>query len=312
MKRWQTAAIAAALLVVVLLAGIHAFTGLLTAAPRVELAALSDMHPAVRCRINFELIEDRIVEQVRTSGQSDAPEFLVRAMLPRGATLWMAPNFDRGMVEVETLLHERRGGRLMARIINRQGAYAEIEPVAFDADGVQAPRRGAITLDGWFPLEKNAGDALYDRFMADPAPDLPGMDGSHLLELRADNRNGAAYVVFASLLQAFEIKLGEREEKISLTSFRFVEQVVITADVVLGDSIGIVCEMNIEPGQKNKLAVTNLKAGLDELFERMGDQLQRDHGLTLTGQSEWRGDTMVFTYRLDDVPALLQALGPLN
>lgn len=308
MKRWQSLSIGAGFAALIGLAAFEWFTGLLRTAPQLDLAALADIHPAVRIQINTAPIESDLVEHVRTRGGSFAPEFAIRSILPHGLTVWLAPNYTRNMIELRTLVHERRGGPLVARVLNARGAHAAIEAFAFDVNGFQAPRRGAVTLNGWFPLEQSAGTDLAEEFAANPAPPLPPMDGSHVFELHADNRNGAAYLIFASILHAFDIELSETEEKISLTSFKFVDAIALTVDLVFGDSIGIVCEMDIEPGQKDKLAVANLKAGLDELFERLGGDWNRKYGLTLTGQSEWHGDTLVFTYRVDDVPALLKAL----
>lgn len=293
---------------ILLVAAVEWFTGLVTAAPQVDFKTIADIHPAVRVQINTRPIEDQLVDRIHASGRTAAPKFLLPSVLPHGFALWLAPNYERGMIELRGLIQEKRGGPLIARVLNTERSYTGIEQFAFDVDGVRAPRRGALTLAGWFPMERNAGEQIAQEFDSDPAPPLQNMDGGHLVEVHAENRNGAAYLVFASLLYAFDIDLDETEEKISLTSFRFVDQIVLTADVVLGDSIGIVCEMDIEPGQKNKLAVTNLKAGLEALLERLGEEWNRRHGLTVTGQSEWRGDTLVFTYRLDDVPALLKAI----
>lgn len=307
MKRRYAILLGAAAIVVVVLGAFEWFTGLLITAPRLDFASLADIHPAVRLQINTAPIEEEIVDHIRTY-ETVAPEFVVRSMLPHGFSVWMAPNYHRHMVEIRTLIQERRGGPLIARVLNGEGSYAVVEEFAFDVNGVQAPKRGAVTLDGWFPMEKNAADQLFKEFSANRTPATRDMDGTHLLEARADNSNGAAYLVFAALLHAFNIDLSEQEEKISLTSFKFVDEVAITANVISGNSLGIVCEMEIERGQKDKLAIANLKGGLDKFFTRFGRDLNADHGLTFTGQSEWHGDTLVFTYRLDDVPTLLKAL----
>lgn len=308
MKRGRVILGLAAVAGVIALIVLNALTGLVTAAPPLDFEALAGLHPGVRVQINTALIERQILEEVRDSGQVPVPRFLVRAMLPHGFSAWFAPDFDRNSIEMRALLQEKRGGPLIARLLNRRGVLAEIEQFAFDVEGFRAPQRGAVTVDGWYPLEKNAGDELFSEFTETPALELRPMDGDHLIELRAENRNGGAYLVFASLLYAFEIDLDEQEEQLSLTSFQFVEQIALTADVVLGDSVGFVCEMDIEPGQRNKIAIVNLKAGLQELLERVGGDLKKNHGLVLSGQSEWRGDTLVFTYRLDDVPGLLKML----
>lgn len=312
MKRWP---IALMTMVAVCVAGGIAFnglTGLLTSAPQVDFESLADIHPGLRVQINTAPIRDELLAQARSSGKVQVPDWLLNALLPHGVSVWFAPNFDRNTIEIRTLVQERRGGPLIARILNREGVLADVEQFAFDVEGFQTPRRGAVTVNGWFPLEKSSGDQLFKEFEKNPVPVLQAMDGDHLLELRANNSNSAAYLVFASLLFAFDIDLDAQEEQISLTSFQYVEQISLTADVVLGDSVGFVCEMDIEPGQKNKIAIVNLKAGLEELLERVGKDIKKKHGLELTGQTEWHGDTLVFTYRLDDVPGLLKMLDSAN
>ena len=92
-------------------------TGVFIAAPQQDFGDLAGIHPAIRLQINTAPIEREILNELENSG-AFAPEFLVRAALPHGLSLWMAPDYERLMVEVRVLLQERRAGPLIARAID--------------------------------------------------------------------------------------------------------------------------------------------------------------------------------------------------
>jgi hypothetical protein len=113
-----------------------------------------------------------------------------------------------------------------------------------------------------------------------------------------DNRRGHAFLVVASMLEAFDIHLDAEKTDISLSSLQFVREARLTADLTRSDSLRIRFVLEILPDDIEKLGVVNLKVGIDELFEEIGTRWRRDHGLRLEGESAWDGTRIVYEYRL--------------
>lgn len=118
------------------------------------------------------------------------------------------------------------------------------------------------------------------------------------MEAVFDNRDGGAYLAVASLLHAYGFNLDEEEEDIGLTSLQFVRSARLEIDLISDETVAIRFSLDVVPGTRDRMAVVNMKVGLEKVFGKMGERARDRHGLTLSGDSAWKGDTLEFDYRL--------------
>jgi hypothetical protein len=177
-------------------------------------------------------------------------------------------------------------------------------------EGMELPERGHLSVEASFPMEPSAQDAvLNDGWWTHgrmPAPFHPV--GGHLLEIVGDNRRGGAYLAAASLMHAFGYDLNAQMKDVSITSFIFVDRVDFYVDVAEDGRLLLYLSFDIQEGKENRIAVVNLRAGLNEAFDMWRKALAEEHDLTLEGGDRWEGAKLVFEFSSPEANSALRAL----
>jgi len=130
----------------------------------------------------------------------------------------------------------------------------------------------------------------------------------HFIEGLFDNRIGSGYLAMASLLKAFGIELDENKQNISLSSFQFVLSTRLAIDVLNDNSVKFRMVIEVLPEAKQRLAVINLKVGLDDVFETYRHTLKSDYGITMTGGSEQTNHVIEYKYRIENAVKLVEII----
>jgi len=165
-----------------------------------------------------------------------------------------------------------------------------------------------LTLNGRLPMEVQAQEAVWYEWDRTIIPTPLELEGGHFIEFAADNREGGFYLVLASLLDAYDIRLDEQEQDISLTTFYFVVSARIVADITTDERLKIQMAIEFQKGTENRVGVINLKVAIDDFIEAWRNELFDMHGLVLDGTSEWEENVLHYRYTLDDALEFMELL----
>ncbi|MCH7959728.1 MAG: hypothetical protein IID08_06340 [Candidatus Hydrogenedentes bacterium] len=289
--------------VFVVLAGVGLFVldlrySVIRETPPVDHESFTDLHPSVRVFVNPSRAGDRLGAVLEQRLGRPVPGWVVDAILPHALSLIVFANHDSGRIEMSGMLNTRRLDPLIREMIDVFDIAARYPEIAWSEQGVIRAERGVLLHDASVVMEAEAKEAAWYvwKHGFEPRP-LP-LEGNHLIEVVFDNRDGGAYLAVASLLNAYGFNLDEEEEDIGLTSLQFVRSARLEIDFVADDAVAIRFSLDVVPGTRNRMAVVNMKVGLDRVFTEAGERAQERHDLTLSGDSEWKGDTLEFDYRL--------------
>jgi hypothetical protein len=236
-------------------------------------------------------------DEIRDASGWPVPDWAVRRMLPHEGGVAALLNFDLQRVDLRVYVNPKTlapVGRRLGETLRFSDAFPRIRW----KKGSEEPARGLLMKEGVVAFAPEAEEAFWYTWSQSIKQSPPEFEGGHLLEAVFDNRQGHAFLIVASLLDAYEIELGAEETDISLSSLQFVREARLTADLAPPDSIRFRFVLDILPEHIEKLGVVNLKVGLDDVIKEHSDRWQREHGLKLEGQSAWDGTTIVYDYRL--------------
>lgn len=273
----------------------------LRAAPRIEHTDILNLHPSIRVIVDPEKVSNIVKTMVEERVGREIPDWLLTRILPYELSTIFHSDLDKGIVKVRILINERRFGPAIAEQFNAFDIPGRFPELKWDAKGMFPYRRGALTMNASLPMEEVAReDAWYTWNQTSVRQPLP-LDGTHLFEVLGDNREGGAYLVAASLMEAYDYELDESEQDVSFTSFQFVTRMHLTGDVVGSDALKIRLTMEVIDEFKDRVAVINLKVFLDRGLESMTENFAKYHGISFTGESRKDENIIVFDYRLEEL-----------
>ena len=278
------------------------------AGPVVDHLTLTDLKPSLRAVIDPGPMSDVLREQINAVLPREAPGWLVDALLPHGASLIMGLAEDGEEVGVHFLLNARRLDSLIAENFNLAEVPGRFPEIQWSSEGMKAESRGALTLTGSFAVDASAQEEAFYRWRRTLVETPVALEGGHLLEAVADNREGGAYVVVASLMKLYDYDLEAEAEDVSLASFQFVTQARLTVDRVGDDALHMRLAMPVIEEFKDRVAVLNLRAFLDDVLQQGTEDFERYHGMRFVGESRWEGSTMVFEYELGEMRKLIELI----
>ena len=270
----------------------------LRATPRVDHESYTDLHPSVRVFVNPSRARDRLGPLLEQRFGRPVPEWIVDAVLPHTLSLIVFANHDSGRIEMSGMLNTRRLDPVIGTMLEVYDVAAHYPEIVWSDKGVVRTERGVLLYDASVVMEAEAKEAAWYVWKHGIQPRPLPLEGNHLVEIVFDNRDGGAYLAVASLLHAYGFNLDEEEEDIGLTSLQFVRNARVTVDLVSDDTVAIRFTLDVVPGTRHRIAVINMKVGLGKVFDRAVERAWDRHGLTLSGDSEWKGDTLEFDYRL--------------
>lgn len=277
-------------------------------APRTQHEDILNLDPSIRLLIDPEKLVTVARGIVEEQLQREVPDWLLSRIVPYQISTIMNANHDDGTIRVRLFINERRLGPLIAKQFNATSILEGFPEFEWDPEGLVPYQRGALTLKGTVPMDMQAQeDAWYTWTQGTSLQPLPP-DGTHLFEVLGDNREGAAYVVAASLMKAYDYNLDEREQDVSFTSFQFVRSMHLTGDVVGTNALKMRLSMDVINEFKDRIAVVNLVAFLTRLLTTLGDNFEEYHDIEFSGDRHWEDNVVIFEYTLND---LSQTLGLL-
>ncbi len=270
--------------------------GILRTGPRVSRTPAT-AGAGVIAVVDPEKLASLAGDEIRGAAGWPVPEWLVRRMLPHEGGVAAVVNFDQQRADLRVYVNPKALAPLGKRLGNTL-RFSDAFPRIRWKKGAEQPARGLLVKEGVVAFAPDAEEAFWYTWNQTIQPAPPALEGGHLLEAVFDNRQGHAFLIVASILEAYDIDLGAQEADISLSSLQFVREARLIADLAPSDSIRIRFVLDILPEHIEKLGVVNLKVGLDDVFKEYAERWRRDHGLKLEGQSAWDGTTIVYDYRL--------------
>ena len=273
--------------------------GAVTAAPAISLSPVPGSDRVIYAAIDPGRAAGAIQAVVESWAGRGVPAWMIGMALPHALYGGLGTDYDSGQIALRFLLNERRLGPLLASnlvVLDIPGRFPEI---SWGPAGVVLERRGAISLDGDIPMEPEAREAVWYSWNQSFERTPLELDGGHAFEILADNRSGGAYLAVASLLEAFDYELNEDEQKISLSSLKFVVQARASVDLLDDGAAMIVLSLEIAPEAVERVGIVNLKVGIDEGFDTWTANLDEQHGIDLTGASAWKDNVIEWRYTLD-------------
>lgn len=130
----------------------------------------------------------------------EAPGWLVDYMLPYEITAQSVPDLTGNTVPVNLFFNTRRFGPMYKKFIPRIIEENPRGAVEWDVASIATPGRGVVTMRGTLPLDPPTKNAIAERWGETTIPTPLPMEGTHLAELRADNRGGALYAFISAIL----------------------------------------------------------------------------------------------------------------
>lgn len=289
----------------------------LWAAPRVPHEQVFTMHPSIRATADPVKLRSLVLATVEDQFPSSPPAWLIDLVLPYAVFVAFAADHQGMKTPVQLFVNDRRLGPVIAEQFNLAGVTERFPRIQWSHEGMVRARAGVLTLEGAVPMDAKAqADALLEWNPGLKRSPLEFL-GGHLFEAVADNRDGGAFVVMASLMKAYDFDLDREVEDVSLTTFLFVISARLTIDLRADDAFVMHLEIEVVPEAKDRIAVINLKAALDRGLESLTERLREDHDIVMTGASGWDANVMKFDYVLPRaskvfVPALKGELFPLR
>ncbi len=289
---------AATLLTAVLLAACYAEWryGFLRTGPRVSRAPVTN-GSGITAIVDPAKLADLSAAEIRSAAGWPVPYWAVRRMLPHEGGVAAMLNFDQQRAELRVYINPN-ALTPVARRLGDTLRFSDAFPKIRWKKGAAEPARGLFMKEGVIPFAQEAEEAFFYTWNQSMPLAPVEFEGGHLLEVVFDNRQGLAFLAVASLLEAYNIQLGQNETDISLSSLQFVREARLTADLSSSDTLHLRFVLDILPEEVDKLGVINLKVGLDDVFKEYAERWERQHGLKLEGDSSWDGPRIIYEYRL--------------
>jgi len=287
-------------------------------APLVSHELLARENTRLRLAVKLDPLSDLLVGALPE--ESALPAWLpfdldtmLPQVLPHELALLGGADYRTGGYELTVFVNERRGGPLLAQIVNESGVLDNLEQVTWDTRGMAFQARGTLTLDGVLPIPEDA-ETLILRHWTHDVPEAPlVLQGGHFLEAALDNRNGDVIALWATFAGLQEQDLPELLETDVNMKMLFDTLVQITsmhlwADLATHDELLIDLRVGAHPSMGPNLQLILGAFVLPEARHRLKTQ----YDVTLEGEANWDADEEVLKgqFRLRGFrPHVLDALG---
>lgn len=272
----------------------------LSPGPEISHESVTSLHPAIHGVLDPAPLAEIARQRASKEYGRDIPPWLVSFAMPRSVSFIAAADHDSGTIPLETLINEKRFGPVFVNFYREFTKDLKESPLGWSSDSLVLERRGLLRLTGGVDMEPQSREAAWYEWTHSADRTALPLEGGHLLEVVADNREGDAYVAASSLMDALDFKLEERASDISFTSFQFVTSMRLTADLDGAGDLNLRLTMEVIPETKDRIAVINLKVALEKSFTSISETWKKDHDLTFEGASEWQDNVVVYNYVLKD------------
>lgn len=277
-------------------------------APVVDHLSLVSERPAFRLVVDPAPLAPHIQTFLQEHLQREVPFWAIDQILPYGLSAVLYNDFDGNEVVLDVLLNERRLGPFLAESINASGILETFDALGLPKEGARWEGPGKLRARGAAPMDQETHEKVWYTWGGGGIGTALEIEGDHLIEVVGDNRDGDAYLAAASLMKAYDFELDEETQKISFPSFQFVTNLRLTADRTDADEVALRLAMEVIPEMRDRVAVVNLKVGVDELVEQLAEHLAQEHGLSMVGGSRWEENAMVWEYTIDDFSKFIELL----
>ncbi len=305
---------------VMLLFGAFLFVGLiivewqlefLRSAPRIDrntLAAKPNLQVLIQPQKAPRFIH-AVAEQ--QTGRS-IPAWLVNRALPYEIGVRFYEGKDSSDIQVQTYTSTPHFTKVAYGLLKNIELGTIATHVQWDPSTVQYPESGLLVAEGSVPADTKTSEAVFYQWGESRSITSMPLSGNHFGELIFDNRSGKVYLTMASFMAAHGLDFGDQHTKI-LASFQFVIDIRANVNVTENDELKIYIGITIQSENKNKLGVGTLRGGIQEVFVELGKKLEANHGIKLSGDSEWNDNIIEFRYTIEEATqvATLLASGQL-
>lgn len=290
--------------------------GAVFAAARANHLQLTERKAIVRLVVDPSKASAQLQSVINDLAPRNVPGWLIESFLPYEFSVIIDADSDDEKIYIDTLLAERRLGPLMVAQLNMAKVTDRFPEIAWAEAGFVLRERGQLALLGEVPMDPAAKEEAWMRWGSALVQSPPKLEGGHFIEAVADNREGKAWLIMASLMKAYDYNLDEHAKEVadgvSLASFMFLTEIRMVVDLVGADSARLRLTMDVIPEHRHKLAVINVKAFLDDVFENLSTNFEQYHQIPFEGESRWEEARLIFEYELGGVRETLELIANGN
>ena len=276
-------------------------------APSVDRETLME-RPAIQMVVVPEHAPGFLHRVAEKRAERSIPRWLFDRFMAREMGLLLSEDGGDERILVHTYASLPHAASFVAKQASRREVQDRVSEITWTESGVHSPHNGLVVLNGSVAAEREALDAVFFQWGERRSPSPLAVTGDHFFEMVFDNRSGQAYLAMASLMSAFDFELDPNDTDITLSSFQFVITARIFVDVIEEDVFEVAMDFEMEPSARDRLGVINLRGGIDEAFSELGKRMERDHGVTISGESDWNENVIEFRYRIDSASGFLDGV----
>ncbi len=272
----------------------------LRSGPLVSHETLVRPNTSVRVVIQPALAEDLIEKQL---GAQSPPKWILTRVLPYEVALLLTPDLDSGRLYVDLFCNEQRLGPVIADTSATLGVDKTYPFITWSGDRLTSRSRGFLVMDGYTDIERPVLEVVHNRWGITSQLSHPRIEGSHLLEIVADNRDGSVFALLASLatkgLLALPVSLEDLADSLAV-----VAEARLTADLQSDNTVAIHLIVNCVPqAEPGEITATSFLIG--GLVGEVAMGLKDSYGVDLVGSKKTAGTTITADYTLFPLSPLL-------
>lgn len=272
----------------------------LLSAPEVSHESL--VRPDTSVRIVARPEEARELIASVLGGQAP-PEWVLSRVLPHEVAILLTPHLDTGRLEVDLFCNPQRLGPVISKQSVSLGLDQAYPFITWNSDRLANRERGVLVQDGYLDMEQNVRDAVQRHWGTMSQLSRPRVEGSHVVEAVADNRDGTLFALLMTLNAKGLLELPIAEEDLA-KGLMPIANVRVMADPQSRETIGlrlvVDCVPQAEPGQ---ITATSFLIG--GLLGQASVVLKDAYNVDFTGTKKAEGQTIVADYTLSPIQRLL-------
>jgi hypothetical protein len=282
-----------------ILAVIESRYQILFASPEVSYETVVQPTTSIRLVVRPPLAKDLILKRFA----KQAPPWLIERALPYEAAFLLSPDLEAGRIAVTLFVNDKRLGPVMATAPAQINLARLAPPVTWTGTVMERPRRGVLRLDGYAALPSLVLQTVQANWGVVAPLTHPGVEGGHLLEVAADNRDGSLFDLIATLDANHSPALGLPIADLARALLP-IAVVRVRGDLAEQDSLSFDFEATCRPqAEDSEASAVDFQFGL--LLGAVAKELNDRYQVEFKGIKKREGLTISGNYTLAPLQRLL-------
>ncbi|MCC6486454.1 MAG: hypothetical protein IT364_03065 [Candidatus Hydrogenedentes bacterium] len=237
-------------------------------------------------------------------GVQAPPDWVLSRVLPHEIAILLTPHLDTGRLELDLFCNPQRLGPVISEQSAALGMDQAYPFITWNSNRLASRERGVLVQDGYLDMDQNVRDAVQRHWGTLSQLSRPRVEGSHIVEAVADNRDGTLFALLMTLNAKGIIELPIAEEDLA-KGLMPIATVRLMADLQSTDTAAlrlvVDCVPQAEPGQ---ITATSFLIG--GLLGQASVVLKDAYNVDFTGSKKAEGTNIVADYTLSPIQRLLR------